>query len=172
MAARLGIRIGIWLYKHQAISQSQIDEIRYAVEIICSEFLEIFIIIVYSLMSRKVIQTVMFLITFQILRNLYDGYHAKTIMKCLIITISVYLAVLSLHVYLSIELSLTILFFITMMQLCHSRKNHVWKPLFITIVLVILSMIMQIFGFKGCIQILTVTEIVVLISYMPVRRLT
>lgn len=84
MIARIGTSLGNWLYRQHVIQESQIDLIRYALEIICSEFLELLIMIVYSFITRQIGQTIIFIVIFQLLRKMYDGYHSKTIARCLL----------------------------------------------------------------------------------------
>ena len=45
MIVMIGIALGKLLYHHQVIEENQIDDIRYALEIMMSEFLEIAVII-------------------------------------------------------------------------------------------------------------------------------
>lgn len=67
MIARIGTSLGNWLYRQHVIQKSQIDLIRYALEIICSEFLELLIMIVYSFITRQIGQTITFIVIFQLL---------------------------------------------------------------------------------------------------------
>lgn len=72
MIARIGSALGRWLYKNKIIQEKDIDIIRYSLEILFSEFLEVLIIILYSIATKQVYQTVLFLIS-----NM-DFYTAKS----------------------------------------------------------------------------------------------
>lgn len=102
MIVRIGIALGKLLYHHYVIQEDQIDDIRYALEIIMSEFLEIAVIIGQCIISKTYVETFAFLLCFQSLRSEYEGYHAKTILRCFVITITVYLSILSFHSYINI----------------------------------------------------------------------
>ena len=170
MIARIGISLGKWLHIHHAIHESQIDSIRYAFEIICSEFFELMIMIVYSLVTNQIVETILFIGTFQLLRRTYEGYHAKTITKCLMITVSVFLVILSTYASLQVNLCCFTLAIILLVQLMLGIKDRWKNPFYISFTLMCLSVLILILGYKGFLQILTLVEVVVLISYLPVRR--
>ena len=115
MIVRIGIALGKLLY-HHVIEVNQINDIRYALEIMMSEFLEIAVIIGYCIISKTYVETFAFLLCFQSLRSEYEGYHAKTILRCFIITITVYLGILSFHSYMYIGMYMVIIIFIIMKQ--------------------------------------------------------
>lgn len=171
MVAQLGTEFGKWFFRHQAIQKSQINLIRYAIEIICSEFLELMFMIVYSLITNRVIETVMFIVFFQMLRRMYDGYHAKTIIRCLMITISVFLLIICSYTNLSIESCYIVLSIVLFVQFICYIENQKLKSFFASFSLIGMSMIISLFEYESMIQILTLTQVIVLISYLPVRRL-
>lgn len=171
MIAQIGISLGNWLYRQHVIQESQIDLIRYALEIICSEFLELLIMIVYSFITRQIGQTITFIVIFQLLRKMYDGYHAKTIARCLMITISVYLLVLQTYACLPIEICCLTVFIVLLVQFMWSIKEQKRKPFLVSFTLVCLSFMMLMIGYECMLQILTLTQMIVLLSYLPVRRI-
>lgn len=60
MAGQLGTKLGTRLYMLGMIEQNQIDVIRYAFEIICSEITENIIIFGYGILSNQIIDTLMY----------------------------------------------------------------------------------------------------------------
>lgn len=166
MVEKAGTQFGNWLYKNRAIQENQIDMIRYAIEIISSEFLEMIIIILYSTLSHKVIETVSFLGYFMLLRNLYDGYHAKTIGQCLILTVSVYLFVINVYPFLTLYLCVLLVLPVFIMQFVIYKINQKVIPFMISILLIVLALFLMFIGINNYLQILSLTEILVILSYL------
>ena len=165
MIARIGIKIGQWMFAREIIKRNQIDMIRYSLEIMCSEFLEILIIGIYSIVTEKEFQTLMFLIYFQLLRRMYQGYHAKTIGQCFLLTISVYLFVLYVHSNMLVSICLIILMCVSLVQLKLCMRNKYVDSFIVSIILIGFSILMLLLNNYTFVQILSLTECIVLISY-------
>lgn len=75
-------RIGTYLFKKGFIKEDEIDVIRYAVEMIISEYLITAVVYLVLLLFGYGIEATVHLILFTYLRNYLDGYHAKTMLRC------------------------------------------------------------------------------------------
>ena len=166
MIEKAGTKFGNWLYKNRAIQEDQIDMIRYSVEILSSEFLEMIIIILYSILSHKVIETASFLGYFIVLRNYYDGYHAKTVGHCLILTVSVYLFVIYIYPFLTLNLCAFLVLSVLIAQSAIYKKNQKVIPFAISILLIVLDVFLMFIGITSSLKILVLTEILVILSYL------
>lgn len=72
-------RIGTYLFKKGFIKEDEVDVIRYAVEMIISEYLITVVVYLVLLLFGYGIEATVHLIPFTYLRNYLDDYHAKTI---------------------------------------------------------------------------------------------
>ncbi len=121
MGTHWGTVLGKFLYNQHIIRQSDIGKIRYAIEIILSEFTEILTIVIFSLINHQLIETVIFLLCFGLLRKFLDGYHAQSIIRCFLLTLSSYLATMLLYPYFSISFSILIIISIGLLNLNNSK---------------------------------------------------
>lgn len=172
MAAQLGKLLGTWLWKRKAIEKSQIDEIRYAFEILCSEFLEVIVIIGYGFITNQLIMTFLYLIIFHILRDCFQGYHANTIWKCFLFTIGAYLVSMYSYHYVTIYLLITFLIVSVLLQVSYCIVHNVMKPMIISMSFIIIAIMIAPFGFTNIIQLLAVVNLIVSISSLSERRET
>lgn len=170
MIVRIGIALGKLLYHHQVIEENQIDDIRYALEIIMSEFLEIAVIIGYCIISKTYVETLAFLLCFQSLRSEYEGYHAKTILRCFIITITVYLSILSFHSYINIGMYMVMIIFIIMKQLQYYLNDKKKRPIIVAMIYHLAGILLYQLGYVSIFQILSLTQFIVILSYILERR--
>ena len=170
MIVRRGIALGKLLYHHQVIEENQIDDIRYALEIIMSEFLEIAVIIGYCIISKTYVETLAFLLCFQSLRSEYEGYHAKTILRCFVITITVYLSILSFHSYINIGMYMVMIIFIIMKQLQYYLNDKKKRPITVAMIYHLAGILLYQLGYASIFQILSLTQFIVILSYILERR--
>lgn len=171
MAARLGIRLGKWLYQKGQIEESQIDVIRYAFEIMCSEFTEILVIVIFGITTNQVLETVLYLIFFQILRQFFQGCHAKTIFRCFVLTTGSYLVSLIIYTYVDLFFIVLSIIIGSILQLEYCYKKKEVSPILVKSLLWVASIIAYIIiPYVKALQILAVVELVVSISLIPERR--
>ena len=73
-----------YLIRNKVVKNDRLsrDFYRYGIEITVSSFLNIFIILLLSVICNKLISGIVFLIVFIPLRQFTGGYHAKTYFKC------------------------------------------------------------------------------------------
>ncbi len=76
----------------------------YGLEQFLERLLEWLMIILMGLMVNKVLQTIIFLISFTSLRKYAGGYHAKTKMRCYILTVCVNIIVLCIMKYIKVNI--------------------------------------------------------------------
>ena len=91
MAARLKNR-GI-------INDENIDVYTYGFELLFSFLFSTSVIILIGTIMSKMLETLVFLGIFVILRSYTGGYHAKTYAKCTVVTFSTYISVILLTVF-------------------------------------------------------------------------
>lgn len=135
MSEHLGTKLGEWLCTQGMIEKNQIDLIRYSFEIMCSEIAENIIIFGYGLLSKKLIFTLMYLIFFHTLRHYFQGYHAKTITRCFVLTIGAYLTALCLFTSVTYGWGVLFLIISLSLQIMYCVKRQQLMPMLISIVL-------------------------------------
>lgn len=171
MAEQIGTKLGNWLYQRGSIEKAQIDVVRYAFEILCSEFAELIIIITYGIGSGKWLETLMFICMLLILRKQFQGYHAKTILNCFLITMGAYLSTMILFPYINFQLGLVFLCISSLLELEYCIKCKAVKPFVVISILHILAGILYItISYAYALQILLIIELITAISLIPERR--
>lgn len=170
MPARLGMKLGKWLWNKRVIEESQIDEIRYAIEIICSEFLEISVILGYGVITHQISFTFLYLILFHILRDSFQGYHASTIWKCFTLTICAYIICMYSYTKLSEIMILIFLISSYLLKLCYCKIHKDRKPIQVSSILISIGIVLYALGYPNYLHMLTVVELLVSISFLPERR--
>lgn len=170
MAAQLGLKLGKWLYRKGQISEDQIDLIRYVFEIICSEVTEIIIILIYGICFHKVIETLLYLAFFHILRKFFQGYHAKTILRCLTLTVGSYLVTLITFIYVDPFMITFSLIVSSILQIEYCIKKGELIPILVSILLWVLSVVLYFMNQDILpLAILAIVELIVSISLIPER---
>lgn len=171
MAARLGLKLGEWLYSKGQISERQIDVVRYAVEIICSEFLEVLIIVFYGLSNHKVVETIVYLIFFHTLRNLFQGYHAKTIFRCLILTVGSYLITLFTFTFVTPYMIVISFVISSLIQVEYCKKKDEVMPILVSVIFWVITVVLYTKHYNvSSLTILSIVELIVSIALIPERR--
>lgn len=172
MSEHLGTKLGEWLCTQGMIEKNQIDLIRYSFEIMCSELAENIIIFGYRLLSKKLIFTLMYLIFFHTLRHYFQGYHAKTIIRCFALTIGAYLTALCLFTSVTYGWGVLFLIISSSLQIMYCVKKQHLMPMLISIVLKVtvltLGAILHDFSFF---QLLIIVELIVSVSALFGRRI-
>ena len=88
MIEKYGYKIGRYLLKKGYLdSEEDADYIRYAIVALSSDILNTLGILCVALFSHKLIEMVIYLIGFHLLRSNAGGYHAPSFIRCVILTI-------------------------------------------------------------------------------------
>lgn len=99
MINHLSKSIALFFAKKNVISMSEIDSYIYGFRIILSTILNWSIVFLIMLYSNKWIETILYVFSVLMLRHHCGGYHAKTPLRCCIMTVIAYvLVLLILHV--------------------------------------------------------------------------
>lgn len=170
MAAYLGKLLGTWLWKRDVVEKNQIDEIRYAFEIICSEFLEFLVMIMYGFITNRLFITFLYLIIFHTLREQFQGYHAKTIWRCFLLTTAAYLISMYSFEYIRIYLIIVFLIISILLQVRYCILHKVTKPIIVLVLLIMIGYVLNLFGYSNFIQLLSVVNLIVSISLLERRK--
>lgn len=171
MIGRIGTDIGEWMFHKGKIEEEKIDTIRYSVEILCSEFLEILTMIVYGVITGKWIESIMFVGYLLLLRKEFQGFHASTIARCFLITISAYLISMYMYPYVNYILSSVFLCISTILQIEYCIKKKLIRPFIsISILHLLTILIFGISSYTGAYQLLVIVECIVSLSLIPKRR--
>lgn len=167
MAEQLGTKLGKWLYAQGKIDINQIDLIRYSFEILCSEITENIVIFGYGILSNQLYYTLMYLIFFHTLRHYFQGYHAKTISRCLTLTIGAYSTAMFLYTYVTYAGGVMFLLISFGLQTTYCIRNHQFMPIMVSallkLVILLLAVIMNDDSF---LQLLIITELIVSVSIL------
>lgn len=165
MAEQLGTKLGKWLYEQGKIDKSQIDLIRYSFEILCSEITKNIVIFGYGILSNQLYYTLMYLIFFHTLRHYFQGYHAKTISRCLTLTIGAYLTAMFFFMYVTYTGGIMFLLISFGLQTAYCIRKHQFMPIIVSALLklaiLLLAIIINNFSF---LQLLIITELIVSVS--------
>lgn len=82
MIRKLSALISSRFIKNNIISENAKEVYQYGIEITISSFIGFTITCIIGLLLHAFIQTMIFYITFVLLRSMTGGYHAKTYLKC------------------------------------------------------------------------------------------
>lgn len=110
MITHFAKKISHFFIKKNVISQKDFDIYVYSFELLISTLINFVMIISIAIFSRKVTETIFYIVAFIPLRIFAGGYHADTHERCLLILLISYLVFLILiscvSIYLSIIISL------------------------------------------------------------------
>ena len=90
----LSNKITDFLYKKEVISQEQKEVYIYGFTVLFLNILDILIILALGILIERYLDTIVFLIVFGITRQYTGGYHAKTVSKCLVVYVLIYLVIM------------------------------------------------------------------------------
>lgn len=171
MISRLGLKLGEWLSYNGYIGENQVEVVRYAFEIVCSEFTEILFIIIYGIYSSQVVETILYLLFFQFLRHVFQGYHAKTIFRCFILTIGTYLLSMLLYAHMDLLSILISLMLSSIFQLEYCIRKREVKPILVSVMFWVFAFTIGLIEpYFSVLQMLAIVEFIVSISLFPERR--
>lgn len=170
MAAQLGVKLGVWLWKKGIIGEGKIDAIRYAVEILCSEFLEFVIIGLYGFFSHQIFETFLYVLFFQICRNTFEGYHAQTIFRCFLLTVGSYLFVMFTYRYYPDVILMIFLIVSIWLQIRYCKNKRDLESMVISIVMHLIVSVFILLDMPHMMNLLIVTELLVMLATLPGRR--
>ena len=85
MYAKLAIAITNFFILHQVIPEEEKDNYAFGYEVMISESFYILIMLIISVITGSLIESLLFFIGFFVFRKLAGGYHASTYLKCHII---------------------------------------------------------------------------------------
>lgn len=89
------------LANHGIINPESIEVYVYGFELVFSFAFSTAIILLIGILLSRLLETVVFLTIFVLLRSFTGGYHAKTFIKCAVVTFSTYLSVIILSMFVS-----------------------------------------------------------------------
>ena len=90
----LSNKITDFLYKKEVIFQEQKEVYIYGFTVLFLNILDILIILALGILIERYLDTIVFLMVFGITRQYTGGYHAKTVSKCLVVYMLIYLAIM------------------------------------------------------------------------------
>lgn len=170
MAGQLGLRLGKWLYRKGKVDEDQIDVIRYAFEILCSELTSFMTIILFGLLTKQFLETLLYLIFFHTLRQCYHGYHAKTIVRCFTLTMVSYFSTMFIYSFVSDGMVVLFLTLSLLLQIEYCIRKHSVGSFVISIVLFMIVMIARfVFMYENAMLLFSLVDLMVSVSLIPER---
>lgn len=106
MTFMLAKSIAYFFMKKEIIPQDKLDEYVFGFEILLSDLLILMLIFLISVLTKTVLESTMFLISFITLRRQTGGFHAKNHLNCNIIFVSTFLIYLMILFYLPYNMRL------------------------------------------------------------------
>ena len=94
MLNKTAVRLAKKLLSLQIITEEVFDIYVYGLELLLSFFFSSSVIVIIGAMLGRIIETLVFLLVFVLLRSFTGGYHANSYLMCSIVTFSTYGAVL------------------------------------------------------------------------------
>lgn len=88
---KLSDKIVSYLVDKKKIDKSESELYRYGLELLISNGTALLIVLSVGILLSVFYETILFLILFYLLRKFGGGYHAKTMLRCMILTIIVHL---------------------------------------------------------------------------------
>lgn len=83
---KIATRISLWGLSKGYFLKEDIDIIRFGIEVILSQVIVFLPIMIYMIQCNNIINSILMLLSFGILRVFNKGYHAKTLLGCFIAT--------------------------------------------------------------------------------------
>lgn len=163
MIADLGTKLGEWFYKQSIINIKDIDVIRYGLEIFVSEILVSFVILVIGVIRNSFLDTLIYFFFFHLFRKLFKGYHAKTITKCTMLTISSYLLCIYLGNIITEQYIILISILSVLIQLVYCLKRNEKATIFLCLFIKV-CIIFLFKDFYVLINIMLITEFLVSVA--------
>ena len=107
---RIVSRILIFITKQNVISNDEEVQnfYKYGIEISISSLLNIFLVVCLGLIIHHVIESIIFISIFILIRSFTGGYHANTYFKCNLLMCVTYILIVSLNIILSNRITLPI----------------------------------------------------------------
>ena len=143
------------------ISDDEIETFQYGVEIAFIKMIHTLTIFMIGLLSRKLIEMILFVAIFSLLRSCINGYHSKTKMGCLIISIFMAMGLIISLSFLSLFKNMnfliiivTIVLLIFFVFLINLPANRL-RAITIVTILCILSIVLSYFNLSQFIGIIT-----------------
>ena len=90
----LSNKITDFLCKNEVISKEQKEVYIYGFTVLFLNILDILIILALGILIERYLDTIVFLMVFGITRQYTGGYHAKTVSKCLVVYVLIYLVIM------------------------------------------------------------------------------
>lgn len=157
-------RLSIFLAKRGLIEEDEVDIIRFAVELLLTQGIQIISMLVLGYFLQFFWETVLYLCMLLFLKRYTGGYHAKTYGRCYLITMIIYLLVLlcveylniySLLVFLPAGLGIFIYFgpCLSYKTMLERRKQQLHLKLSLALCLVLLLLFLGIHEFRYTIEI-------------------
>ena len=157
-------RLSIFLARRGLIAEEEIDVIRYALELILIQTVQIVSTLVLGYFLQFFWETVLYLCMLLFLKRYTGGYHAKTYWHCYLITMMIYLLVLlcieyldiySLLIFVPVGLGIFIYFgpclkYTTMLE---RKKQQVHLKLSLALCLALLMLFLGMHEFRYTIEI-------------------
>lgn len=162
------------IYKKGYILENQKNDIRFALEVVFSNFISFMFILFVGILLNEFYLTFIFFIIFITFRLLSDGYHADKFSICLFLTTVTFLFSVGLYKWIPSEHRNHILYFLLIIDFVFILISNQFKLLFRRMSLGFLFLIFILFVFKYSnislflISILTIIIISNSISYLPI----
>lgn len=90
MIKHLSDRIAYFFIENEIINNDNYEVCSYGLEILISAFINTTLAIIIGIFLRRLVGTIIFLITFCIIRQFSGGYHAKSNRLCICTFISIF----------------------------------------------------------------------------------
>ena len=142
--------MSIFLAKRGLIEEDEVDIIRFALELLLTQGIQIVSMLILGYFLQFFWETVLYLCMLLFLKRYTGGYHAKTYGRCYLITMIIYLLVLLCVEYLNIYSLLVFLSYKTMLE---RRKQQLHLKLSLALCLVLLLLFLGVHEFRYTIEI-------------------
>ena len=87
-------KISIFLLDVDNVTEDEIDEVRFGIELILTQMILFFLLLAIGIFRNMVLETIIFIIALVGLRTFVDGYHADSFYRCMFLTTLLYLGTL------------------------------------------------------------------------------
>ncbi len=95
MTHKLSEEVTNYLIRKKVIQIQDYDIYKYGLERLLNTCILLFFTIIFGVILKEIVSTIIFFFSFYILRSYTGGYHAKTQLRCLFLTVITIISVLS-----------------------------------------------------------------------------
>lgn len=130
------------------IEEKDMNALRFALELIIAQTITVLSLLFIAYSINRIVETILYIVVFATLRRIIQGYHAKTFLKCYILTMSNYILIMFLSYYMKVNYIFNIVIILLLVYIYKKRiLEEINKIVFIFISYCLMILLLYYFSF-------------------------